>query len=195
MTTHEIREHIAYAQVDLEPEHVQKRFWELIDKGNSPIMALMCASNKAPGVKGGDRVFNEQARHRMETMHPRNRERILEIAKKAGINTQGKYYVGGLGRYNDPAAWVSTTDDVMASAKKKGCIVNGAVRYDPGEDERFESQCRTAENIRIAPDLVDEIAGEYIQKDEKIREKVRKDPKKLAEVKEMVIEKHGKKKR
>ena len=105
------------------------RYFMYRENGQSPRFAAIAACQRAPGTKGSDRAFNEHARRRMDRMHATNQERILGIAKRAGINTQGKYYVGGLGRYNDPAAWVSTTDDILSVAKARNLNVEGSVNH------------------------------------------------------------------
>lgn len=186
MTTLELRERLAFTQIMHETPEVQDRFWKMIEGGEKAQAALMFATCRAPGVKGGDRVFNEQARRRMQT-EPQM-DKILDVARKAGISTQGKYYCGGLGRYDDPAAWVSTTDDVMAVAKKRGYIVNGAVKHDPGTPDPRPP-------VEMAPDLVREIGAKYIDEDPRLKEKMKKDPVRTShELKEMVIAKHGKRK-
>lgn len=188
MTTVEVREMVAYAQVEAESPYVQQRFWELINEGSTAQAALMFSTMRAPGVKGGDRGFNENARHRMNTMSPTNRSEIIKIAQAAGINTNGKYYVGGLGRYDDPRAWCSTTDDVMRAAKDKGVIVTGSVTHDPGELREEPVP------IKMAPDIRDGIVQDYIRSDEELQRKARDKPKETIEdLRDMVVEKHGKK--
>lgn len=188
MTTLELRERLAYTLILQEDLGAQAFFRDCLERGETAQAALMFATRRAPGVRGGDRVFNEQARYRMDTMLPMNRERILEIARKAGISTQGKFYCGGLGRYDDPDAWVSTVDDVKAVAKKKGLIVEGAVRHDPGTPDPLPPP-------RLAPDLVQELSTQYVSQDPVLQEKMKKKPKRTAaEVAEMVVEKHGRRK-
>jgi len=192
MTTLEIRRSLITTQVLCLPVAAQAQFRELVDEeGCDPSLALMVVSKKAPGTGlSGDRLFNEQARHRMETISPKLREKILKAAKKAGISTQGKYYCGGLGRYNDPAAWVSTTDDVMAVAKAKELIVNGVVNHDPGETKSLER-----EKPAIHPKVRDELMQKKILGDQKLQEQMKKAPKKtIAGLREEITEKHGKKK-
>ena len=190
MTTLELRERLALVQADYLPEGQREQFYGLLGNGETAQFALMVASARAPGVRGGDRGFNENARHRMDTMPEYQREAIVRIAQRAGINTQGKYYVGGLGRYTDPAAWCSTTDDVMASAKAKDMIVTGSVNYDPGESRQLE-QRRAKPKPKLAEDITREMTDQYINNDPALRAKCIKDPKKVLEVQEMVIAKHG----
>lgn len=194
MTTLEVREQIAFSQIMLEGPETQERFWKMIEKGETAQAALMFATQRAPGVKGGDRVFNENARRRMAEIPAEQLSKILEIAKGAGINTQGKYYVGGLGRYNDPAAWVSTSDDILAVARKRGYVVSGVVNHDPGETKQLEQQIKN--QPILAPDIVNDLARKRIAEDPKLQEQLRKSPKKtMDKVKDDVIHKHGRRRK
>lgn len=111
------------------PEHKQKIYRDCIERGESPRLALMLASRSAPVMGGSDRTFNEGQRRAMNDDHVVCRERVVDIAKKAGINTHGKYYMGQLGRYGDPMAWVSSVDDVKEVAKRKNLSVDGLVKH------------------------------------------------------------------
>lgn len=157
------------------------------DRGGVHSLCLMEACRSAPGIRNSDRNFNEAARRRMESMLPRNRDKICEVAREAGINTQGKFYVGGLGKYNDPAAWVSSTDDIIASARAKNVSVEGAVNVQA--IKRDEPPKR----IRMAPDIIQQYQRKYIKNDPALAEKVRKNPKKhLPALTERIVHTHSK---
>lgn len=164
-----------------------ERFCSLVDKGNSPTAALMFASRRAPGVRNSDRNFNESARRRMYGMSEKCREGIAEVARRAGISTQGKFYVGGLGKYTDPHAWVSDTSDIMAIAKAKRLNVSGALNYTGSPDGPPPPK-----HVPLAPDVAADIERKYIQDDPKLREQIRKNPKKRRELRERVVATHGK---
>jgi hypothetical protein len=117
-------------------------------------------------------------------MWPVNARDIHSIAKKAGISTQGKIYKGGLGRPNDPMAWISSTSDVLAAAKAKGYTVTGAVNYQaPAQQPKRKK-------------MADDIAVDYMRRemiaDPALAAKVKEKPKKLVELKEKVVEKYSK---
>ena len=162
-------------------------FDQLIEEGNNAGFAAMLAQRRPPGTKGTDRTFLEGSHNWADKMGKTNRKHIFEQAKKAGISTQGKVYKGGIGKPNDPMAWVSNSGDVLAACKEKGFSCEGAVNYKAPE--------RRIKKKRLA----DDIAHGYMQKelagDPSLREKVKKNPKKLVELKEKVVDKHGSKKR
>jgi len=111
------------------PEHKQFVYRECIERGESPQLALMFASRSGPVMGGSDRTFNEGQRRAMGEDHSVCRDRVVKIAERAGISTHGKYYMGQLGRYDDPMAWVSSVDDVKEVARKKNLHVDGLVKH------------------------------------------------------------------
>lgn len=169
---------------ELHPD-AQSIYFNAIANGTTPQLAIAFATKQSPVYKGSDRTLNQTQRRHMMGMSAMNRERIVQIAEKAGIRTHGKFYVGGLGRYNDPAAWVSTYDDALDSCKKKNLTADGIV-YHKGHE--VPPPPRKA----LADDLVNEFVADEL-KNPKTAEQVKANPKKLNEVREKVIAKHGKK--
>tara|TARA_R110002020_G_scaffold187527_5_gene385966 strand:+ start:990 stop:1535 length:546 start_codon:yes stop_codon:yes gene_type:complete len=162
-------------------------FYEsLISKGNNPGFAAMLAQQSPCGTKGTDRAFLEGSHSYMDTMWPDNRTRLLETAKKAGISTQGKIYKGGIGGPSDPMAWVSTRGDVLAACKAKGLTCSGSVNYKAPEPEPKKKN-------PLADDIRDTYVGKILATEPRTRERVKKNPKAIREVRERVVEKHGKK--
>jgi len=175
----------ALGQIEHLSPDLQDRFDDLLNKGNSPSAALMFTCRQPPGVRGGDRVFNEQAHRRMSTMNKMNLEGILAIAKRAGISTQGKYYCGGLGKYSDPGAWVSCADDVLAVAKERDYTVTGTVNHQGTDDLPPPTP------VPLAEDLLQGYEQQYA-KDPKTQEKLKKNPTKARrELREKIIANHG----
>jgi hypothetical protein len=164
----------------------QAIYFEAVANGTAPRMAIMFATHMAPSMKGSDRTLNQTQRRKMERMLPMNRERIVKIAEKAGVRTNGKFYVGGLGRYNDPAAWVSTYDDALSVCKARNLTAEGIVYH--------QGQKMEPKKVQMAEDIVQGYVQKELEKSPKLREKVRKNPKKLKEVREQVISTHSKKK-
>lgn len=155
------------------------------ERGVEHRWAMMSAVRRAPRMKNSDRTFNEGARRKMDGMDRVNQRRILELARRAGVNTQGKFYVGGLGRYTDKCAWVSTIDDMREVVKRRNLNAEGVL---------------TVKGTEVAPPppkplaepLVKEYMGKYLAQDPALRERCRKRSKARAELREMVIAKHGK---
>jgi hypothetical protein len=141
--------------------------------------AEMCATRCPPGTKGSERAFLEgrQNNEQFDTLPKRQAQYMIREAKQAGINPSGKYYCAGIadGRgWRDPAAWVSSNDDVLKVAKARRMAVSGSVNYDPGP----------------APPQR-KLLAESIVRDE-VRKEKRKNPTANAkELRAKVIEKHA----
>lgn len=113
-------------------------------------------------------------------------EDIVKIARRAGINTQGKTYNGSLGKYDDPAAWVSGKDDVRAAAIKKGMNIDGMVKVDGYRGPK--------KKVRLADDIVDNLERNARSKDSKLDETCKKSDNARKQLREKLINKHSKKK-
>jgi uncharacterized protein with GYD domain len=175
---------ILEAEIANAPIHVQDAYFCALIEGTDAILAHMLAMRQGPQMKGSDRAFGEGQRLKMGAMHERNRDKIQAIAEKAGIRTQGKYYVGGLGRYNDPAAWVSTADDVKSVLKAKNLTATGVVEHQgvampPPPPKRLSER------------LTREFVAKTLKAEPKTAEAVRKNPKKMRDLRERVIATHG----
>lgn len=195
-----LRERIAMEEAESLSQPLRREFDAMVAAGNTPQFALACVLQQAPGGKGNvtphfgnvggrvnDQAFVRSAFRRMNTMNPKNREKILAIARRAGINTHGKAYCGQLGRYDNPLAWCSTAEDVLTSCKQQNLSCEGAVEYKAvGTDKPFEG-------VPLAPDIVKREARKLLKKDRKLAEQVRKGKVKQQEIRERVIAKHGKK--
>lgn len=167
-------------------------FLELLANGTALRLAEMFATRSAPMMGNSDRIFNETQRRRMSSHHHSYRKRMFEIAARAGIKTEGKYYVGGLGRYDDPKAWVSTHDDVRTAAREKGVLCEGPVRCDYRK-EKVETQ-EGPKGPKLSERLTREMIAHELKQDPATREKVRKNPKsELPALREKVQAKYGRK--
>lgn len=165
-------------------------FKQCLKQGQTLEFAAMCALRQAPGSKNTDRAFTQGAERQLRTMAQVNRDAVYEIAQKAGISTQGKYYKGSLGRPNDPLAWVANADDVLVAAKKKNLSISGVVNYTaPDKDPRPKPK------VRLAPDLVQKYTAELMSQEPDTAAKVKENPKRLREVVERVVDKHGSKRK
>lgn len=168
----------------------QAIFKQCLKNGSTMEFAAMCAMRQAPGSKNTDRAFCQGAERQTRMMAPVNRKVIYERAKKAGISTQGKWYKGSLGRADDPAAWVSSADDVMAVAKEKNLSISGVVNY-----TSTQRDVKPKPKVRLAKDLVDLRVKEVLRENPDLAAKVKERPKSLQDVVQSVIEKHGSKRK
>jgi len=166
-------------------------FNRLIAEGKTHEAAAMYACQQAPGARNTDRAFCQGAQRQMESMTPINRDAIQRIAKRAGIATQGKFYKGSLGRYDDPAAWVSCAQDVVTATKAKRLDIDGVVKC----NGVIRDDLPPPPSTPLAPDLVQSLAADYITSDPALAEKCRKSKHARMELRERIIETHGRKKR
>lgn len=180
------RERIIEAEVKTWPQPLQMVYRGMRKAGQSPAMAHMLACQSAPTMgMTSDRQFNSSCRRSMNRMSEHNRDAIVSIAKAAGISTDGKYYVSGIGRYDDPMAWCSTADDVRDACRKKNLTADG-----PGV------RCKGApvdppKKKPLADDLARDLERQYLSSDPALAEKCRKSSKAKAELREKIVAKHG----
>lgn len=157
------------------------------EQGQTARFAEMAASQSAPGTKGTDRAFNQNARARMEGMTPEVRSRILKRAKQAGVDTTGKFYVSGLGKYHEQQAWVSTVDDIKEVAKANPHLTLSGIVNQEGR------QTKEIKKVDLAEDLVQELMGTYLQNPKEQEAAKRRNG--MAALREKVIARHGAKAR
>lgn len=182
-----VRAEMIRDEINAAGPEVVSLFNKIKRQGATDEWAAMCALRQAPGSRNTDRAFCQGAARQTAMMADINRKAIYEMAKKAGISTQGKWYKGSLGRPTDPCAWVSSADDVIAVAKKKNLFIDGVINH---KGVRIE---QPPPDVDLAPDLVREGVNRLLVADPALAEKVKKNPKSLREVEERVIAKHGKK--
>jgi hypothetical protein len=157
----------------------------LIDEGNTPNMAAMLASQKPPGSWNTDADFNRRENGRMTAMDDENLDAITKIARRSGINTQGKTYNGQLGKYDDAAAWVSGTGDVRSSAIAKQLDIDGMVKVHGYRGKKKKT--------RLAKDIVDALEQRARVTDAKLDEKCRKSDNARRDLRNKLIDKHSQK--
>jgi len=152
--------------------------------------AAMCALRAPSGARYTDKAVDEGIHRQMGQELPYNRKKIMAIAKKAGINVGNKVYKGGLGRPDNPLAWVTCADDIRRSAKAQNLTVDGAVRVQ-GHVPEYDP----AKAVALAPDLVAEFAQKYTAADPNLAAKVKTSRKARRELHERIIATHGRKKK
>jgi hypothetical protein len=115
---------------------VQEHYVRLVNNGQTERFAAMCALQQPPGTRGTDRAFM-QGRYNQEwlkNLPQKQADWMIREARTAGINTSGRFYMGGLADkrgHLDPEAWVDSTGDVLRVAKKRDLEVHGIVDYVP----------------------------------------------------------------
>lgn len=176
-------EQIEY-EVSKQAEHVQEHYRLMVENGQSPRFALMCAMREPPGTRYSDKTFNKARREVMANMKPKMRKAYLDMAAKAGISTQGKFYVGGLGRPTDPAAWVSTIDDVKDVCKAKNLTATGLVRHQ-GHEAQYKRK-------PLAGDIKRRLVHQRLGADPALAAKCAKDQRELLRVEAEVVDRHAK---
>lgn len=141
--------------------------------------AEMVALQTPPGTKGTDRAFLEgrQNNQQLDELPKRQAEYMVREAKRAGISISGKHYVAGIADrrgWRDPAAWVTSNDDVLKVAHARRLAVSGSVNYDPGP----------------APRKVTKLSENIIR--DEMRKELRKNPRaNKGELREKIIDKHA----
>lgn len=146
---------------------VQSHYIRMVEDGQTPRFAAMCALQQAPGTKGTDRAFM-QGRLAGEWLNriPRKQaDWLVKQARAAGIDTTGKFYMGGLAdgrRWKDPEAWVDSTGDILRVAKKRDLEVHGIVDYVPPEKG-------PPKEVDINPRILREHVRKEMQKNPKLK--------------------------
>lgn len=184
----DVRREMLDAEVEAAGLEAVALYQQILANGETAEWAAMCALQSAPGSKNTDRALCEGGRQRMESMDDFNRNKILAIAKKAGINTQGKFYKAGLGRYNDPRAWVASQDDILATAKAKKLKVEGVVNCDYSEP-----LANPPKKAPMPEDIIKREALGLMRKDPALAAKVKSSPKAKQELRERIVATHSRK--
>ena len=168
----------------------RKLFEKLLKAGKTPAAAAMYACQQPPGSRFTDRAFCQGQRRKMEGMSPMVGGLLHKTARAAGIDTNGKYYMSGLGRATDPAAWVTCAQDVLNVAKERNLNVDGALRH-----QAVKREVAPKEGGGVAPDILNELEAKSLAADPALREKVKKNPRARHELRAALTEKHGRRKR
>lgn len=171
-------------EIEQAGREVQKRYKQMVEEGQSPRFAEMCALQIAPGLKGTDQSlmqgrYNNEQFDKMPKDHAQN---IITLAKRAGINPSGKYYAAGLADkrgVQDPAAWIDSANDVANVARKRNLTVEGAVNHKGRKMPRPKS-----------PALSERLTKEMMKVEKKSHPTM-----KQGELREMVQDKYGRKRR
>jgi len=124
-------------EIENSPKHIQDHYKAMIADGQTAAFAEMCALQAPPGTRQTDRAFlqGRQNGEWLDSLPKYQAKRMLDMARKSGINPAGKYYFGGIADNRgpaDPGAWGSDASDVKRVAEKRGLDVSGAVEHKAG---------------------------------------------------------------
>lgn len=108
---------------------------ECIENGCNDKLADMLASQQGPGLLT-DTVFMSD-RWDGGITDLKTRVEYKKIAEKAGVNAEGKQYIGGLARFpGDPSAWVDNTAQVKQTCEERDWNCEGAVSVHSSVEKR-----------------------------------------------------------
>lgn len=163
---------------------VQAHYVSMVMDGQTPRFAEMCALQQAPGLKGTDRTLMQGRMNgeQFDSMPADHAKSMIAQAKAAGINPSGKYYSSGLADKRgpaDPAAWIDSVSDVHKVARERNLTVSGAVKHKGTPMPRPKS-----------PVLSERLTREMMKVEKKAHPSM-----KQGELREMVQEKYGRKRR
>lgn len=165
-------------------------FDRLISEGKTPEAAAMYACSQAPGTKNTDRAFCQGQQRKMENMSPLVRGMLQKRAKAAGIDTQGKYYIGGPFGAHDARSWVTSSEDLITVAKRNNLNLEGVINRKADRTEAPEK-----EKPALAPDVIRQIEKKMLRQDPGLLAKVKNNKHARRELHEQIVEKHARKKR
>ncbi len=148
-------------------EDVRAHYVRMVEAGQTEQFAAMCALQQPPGTRGTDRVFMEGrlAGEWLNRIPKKQAAWLIQQARAAGINTSGKFYMGGIADkrgHLDPEAWVDSAGDVLRVAKKRDLEVHGIVDYVP-------PQKGPPKEVDINPRILREHVREEMRRNPKLK--------------------------
>jgi hypothetical protein len=157
-----------------------QHYLRMLEDGQTPRFAEMCALQCPPGVKGTDRAVMQGRLNGewLDQMPKHQAQRILAEAKLAGISTEGKYYQSGLADKRgpaDPAAWIDSAADIKKVAQVRNLHVTGIVEHVAHEVAPPNS-----------PALSDRVIRKLMPRYKKLNP-----GKKIGELREMIVHNHA----
>lgn len=170
--------------VELAGNDAMRHYKKMIDEGQSPRFAEMCACQIAPGTKGTDRTLMEGRlnNEQFDKMPKDHAQKMIKAAKECGVNPNGKYYAAGLADKrgtHDPKAWIDSAADVTRVAQERNLTVSGAIHHQGRKMPRPKSP----------------VLSERLTKEMMKVEKPSHPTMKQGELREMVQDKYGRKRR
>lgn len=169
----------SYPTVSSSPA-IQAFYEQMRRRGESHMIADMLAHQQGPTLKTDTTFFSDNANGKQFANDPKRGERYRKVAERLGGSVKGKKYLSTLAEFpGDPRAWVDTVGDIRRVCEERGYNC---------EDLGIKAEVKEEPKpVRLAPDLVDKHVKRYRKQDPKLAAKP------VQEVREMVIEKHGRK--
>lgn len=168
---------------DAGPEAVAL-YCQIRGSGETAEWAAMCALRQPPGARYTARAYEQGFWDNMGCMSDMTRNLMVKVAKRAGVNTDGKFY-NGTGSYTEQSSWSTCAEDVLTVAKKKNLTLTGALKHQGYTPDAAPKK------VALAPDIVERFATQECQRDPALAERVKKSHKARGELREKIIEKHG----
>lgn len=162
----------------------QARYEHLREAGNNDRFAQMLTEQRPPGTKGTESAFSQGRTNGQDFDNWPSfiRDKLIADAKRRGISLQGKMYCSGLAEYGcDSRALVSDGSELLSRAKAANKHVRGAVNH-----EAIDLPTPPPSKL-LADDLVRDAMRVMVKENPDLKHK----PK--AKLREMVLEKHARK--
>lgn len=185
---YEARKQMVLAQVKAAGPEAMKIFKQAFKSPEDLEFAAMCALREPAGARYSDRALDEKIHKRMSAQSDINRKDVLAIGRRAGVNVSGKVHMGSLGPPSDPDAWVTCADDVRKVIRKKNLNCEGAIKH-----QGYMPDPKVPQGKTLAPDLINEMEVKYTSQDPDLAAKVKKSKRERRKLREMIVDKHGRK--
>lgn len=165
---------------------IQAAYERMLEAGESHSIAEMLAL-QCPPMSDSDREFLEgrggcYSQFGDSKFGNAVANHYAKVAKQHKVSTTGKVYISGLAEFpGDPRAWISDRGDVKRLCEEKGFGCEGAVKV------KSRSREKEPEQVRLAPDIVDHLVTRKVRNNPTLMKKGKQ------ELREMVIDQHGRK--
>lgn len=161
---------------------IQCAYEHMRDQGQSHSLAEMFAFQQPPGSNTDREFLHGHVNGNQFSNTPEIGDYYKKVTERLGGSTTGKVYKRSLAAFpGDPRAWVSGKDDVRKVCEERGWNCDGDVKV------VSEQKAERPKSVKLATSTVNRLTKEYLQKEPGLRKK------RVEEVKEMVIDKHGSK--
>jgi len=161
----------------------------IVARGTPPRAAAMYALQAPAGTRNTDRAFCQGQQRKMENMSPLVRGMLQERAKKAGLDTRGKYYVGGPFGAHDARSWVTSSEDLLTVAKSNNLNLEGVINR-----KAIAKEPAPKPPVLVAPEILNQLERKAMAADPGLRERLTKNKHARQDFRESLVEKHGRKK-
>tara|TARA_R110000803_G_scaffold123407_2_gene191324 strand:- start:582 stop:1172 length:591 start_codon:yes stop_codon:yes gene_type:complete len=178
-------ERILDAEARQAPEWVQSHYLAMLSNGEKIKFSHMCAFRQTPRHTGFNNAkFCEAQNNKMLDEPIWKRSWYAEQAKQNGINTAGKFHIPGIAP-SDPEAWGTTGDDALRVYKKRNMSCEGVIT------NKQIVKDEPVKKVKLAEKIIQETCVEMAHADPDLANNLKTNPKALTELREQVVETHG----